>query len=109
MPAVRRRLRDLYAGLRDHFGYLHPWWPGTPLEITLSRCDRLIAACRRHSVKLCTIFPSRFSAANRVLKEAIDEGRFGKLTLGDSYVKWWRTQSPSNRSPAFNSHRNWER
>lgn len=63
-----------------------------PLEITLARCDRLIAACRRHSVKLCTIFPSRFSAANRVLKEAIDEGRFGKLTLGDSYVKWWRTQ-----------------
>src|SRR5579872_262826 len=63
-----------------------------PLEITLARCDKLIAACRRHSVKLCTIFPSRFSAANRVLKEAIDEGRFGKLTLGDSYVKWWRTQ-----------------
>jgi UDP-N-acetyl-2-amino-2-deoxyglucuronate dehydrogenase len=63
-----------------------------PLEITLSRCDKLIAACRRHHVKLCTIFPSRFSPANQILKEAIDEGRFGKLTLGDSYVKWWRTQ-----------------
>src|SRR5579863_5765230 len=63
-----------------------------PLEITLARCDKLIAACRKHSVKLCTIFPSRFSPANQVLKEAVDEGRFGKLTLGDSYVKWWRTQ-----------------
>ncbi len=63
-----------------------------PLEITLARCDRLIAACRKHAVKLCTIFPSRFSPANQALKEAIDEGRFGKLTLGDSYVKWWRTQ-----------------
>jgi len=63
-----------------------------PLEITLARCDKLIAACRKHAVKLCTIFPSRFSPANQVLKEAIDEGRFGKLTLGDSYVKWWRTQ-----------------
>lgn len=63
-----------------------------PLEITLARCDKLIAACRRQGVKLCTIFPSRFSPANQVLKEAIDEGRFGKLTLGDSYVKWWRTQ-----------------
>src|SRR6516162_6131366 len=31
-----------------------------PLEITLPRCDKLIAACR-HAVKLCTIFPSRFS------------------------------------------------
>jgi predicted dehydrogenase len=36
--------------------------------------------------------PSRFSPANKALKEAIQEGRFGKLTLGDTYVKWWRTQ-----------------
>lgn len=63
-----------------------------PLEITLARCDKLIAACRKNGVKLCTIFPSRFSPANQILKEAIDEERFGKLTLGDTYVKWWRTQ-----------------
>jgi len=63
-----------------------------PLEITLARCDKLIAACRKRGVKLCTIFPSRFSPANQALKAAIDEGRFGKLTLGDTYVKWWRTQ-----------------
>jgi len=63
-----------------------------PLEITLARCDKLIAECRKHAVRLCTIFPSRYSPANRVLKEAIDDGRFGKLTLADSYVKWWRTQ-----------------
>lgn len=63
-----------------------------PLEITLARCDKLIAACRKAGVKLCTIFPSRFSPANLTLKRAIEGGRFGKLTLGDSYVKWWRTQ-----------------
>ncbi|MFO1020817.1 MAG: Gfo/Idh/MocA family oxidoreductase [Planctomycetales bacterium] len=63
-----------------------------PLEITLARCDKIIAACEKHKVKLCTIFPSRFSAANLVLKQAIDSGKFGKLTLGDTYVKWWRSQ-----------------
>ncbi|MBI3463672.1 MAG: Gfo/Idh/MocA family oxidoreductase [Planctomycetes bacterium] len=63
-----------------------------PLEITLRRCDRIIDACDQAGVKLCTIFPSRFSPANRVLKEAIDAGKFGKLTLGDTYVKWWRSQ-----------------
>ena len=41
---------------------------------------------------LCAIFPSRFSEANLALKEAITQGRFGKLTLADTYVKWWRTQ-----------------
>jgi predicted dehydrogenase len=63
-----------------------------PLEITLERCDALIAACRKRGVQLCTIFPSRFSPANQALKTAVDDGRFGTLTLGDTYVKWWRTQ-----------------
>jgi predicted dehydrogenase len=63
-----------------------------PLEITLSRCDAIIDACDKASVRLCTIFPSRFTAANIRLKEAIALGRFGRLTLGDTHVKWWRTQ-----------------
>lgn len=63
-----------------------------PLEITLERCDALIAACVRAGVQLCTIFPSRFADANIVLKQALDAGRFGKLTLGETAVKWWRTQ-----------------
>jgi len=63
-----------------------------PLEITLKRCDAIIHACRKNKVRLATIFPSRFSDANIAVKEAIASGRFGKLTLGDAYVKWWRTQ-----------------
>ena len=63
-----------------------------PLEITLPRCDAVIAACDAAGVRLCTIFPSRFSAANLALKAAIETGRFGRISLGDTYVKWWRTQ-----------------
>ncbi|ADG68024.1 oxidoreductase domain protein [Planctopirus limnophila DSM 3776] len=63
-----------------------------PLEISLKRCDAIIEACTRNHVQLCAIFPSRFSPANLALKQAIDEGRFGRLTLGDTYVKWWRSQ-----------------
>ncbi len=63
-----------------------------PLEITLPRCDAILDACEKNGVRLCAIFPSRFSPANRALKAAIDAGRFGTLTLGDTYVKWWRSQ-----------------
>jgi predicted dehydrogenase len=63
-----------------------------PLEVTLERCDRIINACDQNKVKLCTIFPSRFADSNRTLKEAIDAGRFGRLTLGETTCKWWRTQ-----------------
>jgi UDP-N-acetyl-2-amino-2-deoxyglucuronate dehydrogenase len=63
-----------------------------PLEITVPRCDAIIEACDRAGVRLCAIFPSRFTPANIALKKAIDTGRFGRITLGDTYVKWWRTQ-----------------
>jgi UDP-N-acetyl-2-amino-2-deoxyglucuronate dehydrogenase len=63
-----------------------------PLEVTLQRCDQIIAACERHGVQLGTIFQSRFHDASRQLKQAVDAGRFGRLTLGDAYVKWHRSQ-----------------
>src|SRR5207244_379188 len=63
-----------------------------PLEITLDRCDRIIDACAKNKVKLCTIFPSRFGDANLELKRAVNAGRFGRLTLGETTCKWWRTQ-----------------
>jgi predicted dehydrogenase len=63
-----------------------------PLEITLKRCDRIIAACERAGVQLGTIFPSRYHEVSQRLKNAIDTGRFGRLSLGDAIVKWYRSQ-----------------
>ncbi len=64
-----------------------------PLEISLDRCDRIIDACVRNKVQLCTIFPSRFGDANIELKKAVTQGRFGRLALGETTCKWWREQS----------------
>jgi predicted dehydrogenase len=64
-----------------------------PLEITLERCDRIIEACDRNRVQLCTIFPSRFADANVALRRAVEAGKFGRLTLGETTCKWWRPQS----------------
>ena len=63
-----------------------------PLDVTLKRCDKIIAACEKSGVKLATIFPSRFHPASQTLKKAMDAGRFGRITLGDAYIKWYRTQ-----------------
>lgn len=63
-----------------------------PLEITLARCDAIIDACQENDVLLGTIFPSRFHEASQILKKAVESGKFGRLTLGDAYVKWYRTQ-----------------
>ncbi|MCA9130045.1 MAG: Gfo/Idh/MocA family oxidoreductase [Planctomycetales bacterium] len=63
-----------------------------PLDVTLQRCDAMIQACDSAGVKLATIFPSRFHRSSQLMKQAVESGRFGKLALGDAYVKWFRTQ-----------------
>ena len=63
-----------------------------PLEITGSRCQDIIDACDRAKVRLCTIFPSRFGDANAALKQVVEAGKFGRLTLGETTCKWWRPQ-----------------
>ena len=63
-----------------------------PLEITLKKCDKMIEECKKAGVQLGAIFPSRFHDSSIKIRKAIDAGRFGRLTLGDSYVKWFRTQ-----------------
>ncbi len=64
-----------------------------PIEITLPRARAIVDACEEAGVKLGVIFQSRFADASGVLKKAVDQGRFGRLTLGDAYVKWYRNQA----------------
>jgi len=61
-----------------------------PLEITLRRIDRMIAACDRAGVALGAIFPQRFNPVVRTVHEAAAAGRFGPLAVAASYVPWWR-------------------
>ena len=63
-----------------------------PLEVTPARCKKIIKACEDNGVVLSTIFPSRFHESSQLMKKAVDKGRFGRLTMGDAYVKWYRTQ-----------------
>ncbi len=63
-----------------------------PLEISLERCDRILEAAERKGVRVSGIFQSRFYESSRILKNAVEAGRFGRLVLGDAYVKWYRSQ-----------------
>jgi UDP-N-acetyl-2-amino-2-deoxyglucuronate dehydrogenase len=64
-----------------------------PIEVTPARCRRLVAACRKHRVKLVAVFQSRFGDPAQAMKKAIDERRLGRLVNGSAYVKWYRDQA----------------
>ncbi|MDQ8183637.1 Gfo/Idh/MocA family oxidoreductase [Pelagicoccus sp. SDUM812005] len=63
-----------------------------PIEATVARTDAALAACQKHGVKICGIFPRRFTPAVEATKKAVDAGRLGQLTLASAYIKWFRTQ-----------------
>ena len=64
-----------------------------PLEVTLSRCDELTAACAKAGVTVAGILPRRFGAGAVALKSALDAGRFGRLTMAGALIPWWRNQA----------------
>jgi endonuclease-3 related protein len=88
-PSVSLRLRDLYAGLRGHFGYTHPWWPGTPLEIALTavlvqQCGWSAAwkgVCRLREEGLAAL-PALAGADPRRVEECIRGVAFGPTKAG---------------------------
>jgi len=70
-----------------------------PLEVTLEKCDRIIAAAEEKGVKVAVVFPSRFYEQAMLLKEAVDTSRFGAIVLGDAYVKWHRSEAYYKSNP----------
>lgn len=63
-----------------------------PLDISVERVNRMIAAAESNDRILAGIFQARFGLGAQTLKKAVEQGRFGRLTLCSAYVKWWRTQ-----------------
>jgi predicted dehydrogenase len=64
-----------------------------PLEISLDRIDRMIEAHDKAGTRLGGIFNYRFHDSLSYVKEAVDSGRFGKITCASVYVPWWRAES----------------
>jgi len=62
-----------------------------PLEVSLAAVDRILDAERRGGGVLAGVFQMRLGRGARLLKDAVEAGRFGRLTLCSAYIKWWRS------------------
>jgi UDP-N-acetyl-2-amino-2-deoxyglucuronate dehydrogenase len=63
-----------------------------PIEVSLERIDDMLYECEKNKVFISSIFNLRYSDHYRLVKEAIEIGRLGRLILGDAYIKWYRSQ-----------------
>ncbi|MBS7634815.1 Gfo/Idh/MocA family oxidoreductase [Candidatus Bathyarchaeota archaeon] len=61
-----------------------------PMAISLKEADEIIREAERKGVKLGVNLQSRFDPTIKKVKEAVDEGIFGRLILGEAVVEWFR-------------------
>ena len=70
-----------------------------PMSITLDQADALVAACDSARVSLFVVKQNRLNPPIQLLKRAVDKGRFGRIYLANTTVRWQRPQSYYDAAP----------
>ena len=64
-----------------------------PMALRLEDADRMIDACDAHGVKLFVVHQNRYNLPIIKAREALAQGRFGRLVLGTIRLRWTRDQA----------------
>jgi UDP-N-acetyl-2-amino-2-deoxyglucuronate dehydrogenase len=70
-----------------------------PMSITLDQADALVDACDSAGVRLFVVKQNRLNPSVQLLKRAVDKGRFGRIYLANTTVRWHRPQDYYDAAP----------
>ncbi len=70
-----------------------------PITLSLDEADEIIRRSREKGVKVCACHQNRFNKSIQKLREAVDEGRFGKLLHGTAHIRWNRNKGYYEQAP----------
>lgn len=70
-----------------------------PMATRLEEADALVKACDDAGVHLFVVKQNRLNPAIQLLKRSIDRGRFGRIYLANTTVRWQRPQSYYDMAP----------
>ncbi len=63
-----------------------------PMALRLDDADEMIRTCDENGVRLFVVKQNRYNLPVQKLRQALEEGRFGKLVMGTVRVRWARHQ-----------------
>ncbi|MAE59920.1 MAG: hypothetical protein CMJ49_01035 [Planctomycetaceae bacterium] len=63
-----------------------------PMEVTVAKCDSIIAAAEKSGKLLGVDFQQRYCDESQQIKYALDNGLLGKPVLAEGRLKWYRNQ-----------------
>lgn len=81
------------ANVLDFVKYGRPLIVEKPLALRLDDADRMIEACDAHGVKLFVVHQNRYNPPIAKAREALEQGRFGRMVLGTVRLRWTRDQA----------------
>ena len=70
-----------------------------PMAISLAAADELVHACDDAGVHLFVVKQNRLNPAIQLLRRAIDKGRFGRIFMANTTVRWSRPQEYYDQAP----------
>jgi UDP-N-acetyl-2-amino-2-deoxyglucuronate dehydrogenase len=70
-----------------------------PMAISLKAADELVRACDDAHVHLFVVKQNRLNEPVKMLKRAVDTGRFGRLYVANCTVRWTRPQEYYDQAP----------
>lgn len=70
-----------------------------PMAISLASADELVRACDEAGVHLFVVKQNRLNHPVQLLRRAIDRGRFGRIYLVNTTVRWSRPQEYYDQAP----------
>ena len=70
-----------------------------PMAISLEDADALVKECDAAGVQLFVVKQNRLNPAIQLLKRAVDRGRFGRIYLANTTVRWTRPQEYYDQAP----------
>jgi predicted dehydrogenase len=63
-----------------------------PMALKLEDADRMIEACDVHGVKMFVVHQNRYNLPIVKAREAMEQGRFGRMVMGTVRLRWTRDQ-----------------
>jgi UDP-N-acetyl-2-amino-2-deoxyglucuronate dehydrogenase len=70
-----------------------------PMAISLAGADDLVQACDAAGVQLFVVKQNRLNPAIQLLRRAVDKGRFGRIYMANTTVRWSRPQEYYDQAP----------
>ena len=70
-----------------------------PIALSLADVDAIIQKAKAKGVKVCTSHQNRFNKSIQKIREAVEQGRFGKMFYGTAHIRWCRDENYYKQAP----------